>query len=46
MTLETLIMVCSYSVPWELDKRDMGVIKKHQNEPVNVVVSKLWEAAR
>lgn len=45
MQLNTIIYVCTRSVPWELDKKDIKIISKHQKEPINVIIKKLWEAA-
>lgn len=46
MALDTIIYVCSCSVPWELDERDKKIITKHQNEPIKTIIQKLWTAAQ
>lgn len=38
-------MVCSKSVPWELDKKDKYIIERNKDLPVSEIVKKLWVAA-
>jgi hypothetical protein len=45
MNIETLYMVCSKSVPWELDNKDKRIIERHKDLPVSEIVKKLWAAA-
>lgn len=45
MHIETLYMVCSKSVPWELDNKDKRIIERHKDLPVSEIVKKLWAAA-
>ncbi len=46
MVIETLYMVCGYSVPWELDDKDKRTINKYKDLPVSEIVKKLWANAR
>ena len=44
--LETLIKICSYSVPWELDDRDVKAIKKNATLTAREVINILWGLAQ
>lgn len=45
MAIVTLIRICSYSVPWILDKKDLDIIMRNRDLSVREIVSKLWTAA-
>ncbi len=41
MTLSTINLICSYSVPWELDHKDYEIIKNNQNLTIKDIINKL-----
>lgn len=44
--METKIKICSYSVPWELDNKDLKIIEKNQDKSIPEIVKLLWIAAQ
>ncbi len=42
MNLTTIKLICSYSVPWELDDKDFKIIQNNQSLNIRDIINKLW----